>query len=64
MPGPQVAVAITDYHPHVGPGLVIGARYTLIGEGGMGEVWVARQTEPGSVLQRRGICGSARAPDR
>jgi tetratricopeptide (TPR) repeat protein len=39
----------TDYQPDLGPGAVIAGRYILverIGEGGMGEVWVARQTEP------------------
>jgi serine/threonine protein kinase/tetratricopeptide (TPR) repeat protein len=37
------------YQPMFEPGVVIAGHYTLqqlIGEGGMGEVWVARQTEP------------------
>jgi eukaryotic-like serine/threonine-protein kinase len=37
------------YHPEAQSGAIIADRYTLvesIGEGGMGEVWVAKQTEP------------------
>ncbi len=52
-PGPEVAPGLgtktADYAPISESGILIAGRYTLqqkIGEGGMGEVWVARQTEP------------------
>src|SRR5262245_14224842 len=43
------ATKTADHGPMSQPGVVIAGHYTLqqlIGEGGMGEVWVAKQTEP------------------
>jgi tetratricopeptide (TPR) repeat protein len=48
-PATALSGAVAVSQPQAAPGLAIAGRYTLIekiGSGGMGEVWVAKQTEP------------------
>jgi len=52
-PNADNLVLTAEFSPKLDAGTVISNRYTLrerIGEGGMGEVWAAKQTEPGPAI--------------
>ena len=57
---PDTLVPTVTYSASIGSNSVIAGRYVLqekIGEGGMGEVWVAKQTEP---VKRKSRSSSSR----